>query len=263
MGLLDIEQMKGVTPMFEAKVALVTGAASGIGREVAQLYSANGARVVVSDISVEGGEETVSLIKESGGEAIFVKADVSKPSECEAMVEQALSHFGQLDIACNNAGITGEQNAVADYSLENWQQTIAINLSGVFYCMKYEIPAMLKAGGGSIVNVASILGLVAFAGAPAYVASKHGVIGLTASAAVEYGKQNIRVNAVSPGFIRTPMIADMESDQETHAHLVSLHPIGRLGEPEEVAELIIWLSSDKASFITGAAYPADGGYLAH
>jgi NAD(P)-dependent dehydrogenase (short-subunit alcohol dehydrogenase family) len=249
--------------MFDGKVALVTGGASGIGRKIAQLYSANGAKVVVSDIAVEGGEETVSRIQEQGGEAFFVKADVSKPADCESLVQQTLEHFGRLDFACNNAGITGEQNSVADYSLESWQQVIDINLSSVFYCMKYQIPAMLKSGGGSIVNMASILGLVAFAGAPAYVASKHGVIGLTATAAVEYGAQNIRINAVSPGFIRTPMIAEMEQDEEMNAQLVSLHPVGRLGEPEEVAELVIWLSSDKASFITGVAYPVDGGYLAH
>ncbi len=249
--------------MFDGKVALVTGAASGIGRKIAQLYAAYGAQVIVSDIAEEGGKETVRLINEPGGEAIFVRADVSKPSDCESLVQQTLNQFGHLDMACNNAGITGEQNRLADYSIDDWQRVIAINLSSVFYCMKYEIPAMMKAGGGSIVNMASILGLVAFKGAPAYVASKHGIIGLTASAAVEYGQENIRVNAVSPGFIRTPMIEEMEQDKEMYENLVSLHPIGRLGEPGEIAELVIWLSSDKASFITGAAYPADGGYLAH
>jgi NAD(P)-dependent dehydrogenase (short-subunit alcohol dehydrogenase family) len=249
--------------MFNGKVALVTGGASGIGRQIARLYAAHGAKVVVSDIAEEGGKDTARLINEPGGEAVFVKADVSKPADCESLVQQTLNHFGRLDCACNNAGITGEQNSVADYSLEGWQQVIDINLSSVFYCMKYQIPAMLKSGGGSIVNMASILGLVAFAGAPAYVASKHGVVGLTATAAVEYGTQNIRINAVSPGFIRTPMIAEMEQDEEMHAQLVGLHPLGRLGEPEEVAELVIWLSSDKASFVTGVAYPVDGGYLAH
>jgi NAD(P)-dependent dehydrogenase (short-subunit alcohol dehydrogenase family) len=248
--------------MFDGKVAVVTGAASGIGREIARLYGAHGAKVVVSDISVEGGEETVRLIKEAGGEAIFVRADVSEPSDCEALVQKTLEHFGHLHIACNNAGIAGAQGFVADYGIDDWQRVIAINLSSVFYCMKYQIPAMLEAGGGAIVNIASILGLVGFAGAPAYVASKHGVVGLTAAAAVEYGAQNIRINAVSPGFISTAMTSDLEADKEMNEQLISLHPIGRLGRAEEVAELVIWLSSDKASFVTGAAYPVDGGYLA-
>ncbi len=248
--------------MFEGKVALVTGAASGIGRKTAELYSANGARVIVSDIDVDGGEETTALIRESGGEAFFVKADVAKPSECEALVDAAVDHFGRLDFACNNAGVTGEDNPTAAYSVESWQWVIEVNLSGIFYCMKYEIPAILESGGGAIVNMASILGLVAFAGAPAYVASKHGVVGLTASAAVEYAGQNLRINSVGPGFIRTPMISDLEEDSNMKKQLIDLHPIGRLGEAEEVAELVIWLSSDKASFVTGAYYPVDGGYLA-
>ncbi len=248
--------------MFEGKVALVTGAASGIGRETAELYSQNGARVIVSDIDEEGGQQTTDVIQRHGGEAAFVMADVSRPSQCEALIEETLKRFGRLDFACNNAGVTGEQNPTAEYGLESWQRVVEINLSGVFYCMKYEIPAMQRSGGGSIVNMASILGLVAFAGAPAYVASKHGVVGLTASAAVEYGKENIRINSVGPGFIRTPMISDLEEDPEMHAQLVSMHPIGRLGEPQEVAELVMWLSSDKASFVTGAYYPVDGGYLA-
>lgn len=247
---------------FSGKVALVTGAASGIGRSTAQLYARDGAKVVVSDIDEAGGQETVRLIEDAGGEALFVKTDVSNPADCQAMVRQAVERFGRLDYACNNAGIGGEQNPTADYSVEGWQKLIGINLSGVFYSMKYEIPEMLKVGGGAIINVASILGRVAFVGAPAYVSAKHGVVGLTRDAAIEYGQQGIRVNAVCPGFIRTPMIAALEEDEETYNQLVSLHPIGRLGEPEEVAELIIWLSSDKASFVTGSCYAVDGGYLA-
>lgn len=247
---------------FSEKVALVTGSASGIGRTTAQFYAREGARVVVSDVDTEGGNETVDMIKSDNGEAVFVKADVSSPEDCEKLVQSAVEEFGRLDFACNNAGIAGEQNPTADYSIEGWQRMISINLSGAFYCMKYEIPAMLESDGGSIVNVASILGRVAFAGAPAYVTAKHGMVGLTQNAAVEYGESGIRVNAIGPGFISTPLISALEEDKETNAQLVALHPIGRLGRPEEVAELIIWLSSDKASFVTGSYYPIDGGYLA-
>jgi len=248
--------------ILEGKVALVTGGASGIGRKVAAYYARDGAKVVVSDLDQKGGEETVDLIKKSGGQAVFIGADVSKASDCEQLVAATVEEFGQLDIACNNAGIGGEQNPTADYSLEDWEKVISVNLSGVFYSMKYEISAMLDSNGGAIVNMSSILGQVGFQGAPAYVSAKHGMVGLTKTAALEYGKQSIRVNAVGPAFIRTPLISELEKDEETLQGLIGLHPIGRLGEPEEVAELVSWLSSDKASFVTGSYYPVDGGYLA-
>ncbi len=247
---------------FTGKVALVTGAASGIGESIALLYAKNGARVVVSDIDDPGGQETVDAITKAGGEAVHFHADVSKPDDCMRLVGQTLARYDRLDFACNNAGIGGEQNPVAQLSVEGWDQTLAINLSGVFYCMRYEIQAMLKNGGGSIVNMASILGQVGFAGAAAYVSAKHGVVGLTQTAALEYSKMGIRVNAVGPAFIRTPMIESVTADAGATQAVTAAHPIGRLGQPDEVAELVIWLSSDKASFVTGNYYPADGGYLA-
>jgi NAD(P)-dependent dehydrogenase (short-subunit alcohol dehydrogenase family) len=245
------------------KVAVVTGAGSGIGRACAEFYARDGARVVVSDVNEAGSQETVSLIEAAGGDATFIPADVTNPADCEALVSRTLEIYGRLDAACNNAGVGGEQAPTADYSVEDWQQVLDVNLSGVFYCMKYQIPAMLQSdGGGAIVNMASILGKVAFANSPAYVAAKHGVVGLTKNAAIEYATQNIRVNAVGPAFIKTPLIAELEEDPDTYQLLVSLHPMGRLGTSEEVAELVVWLSSDRASFVTGAYYAVDGGYLA-
>lgn len=248
--------------MLKDKVALITGGASGIGRAVALAWAREGAKVVISDVDRDGGEETAEQVRAAGSEALFAAADVGKPEDCEALVQRAVQKFGRLDIACNNAGIGGAQAPTADYPLDAWAQVIAINLSGVFYGMKYQLPAMLKNGGGAIVNMASILGAVGFAGSPAYSAAKHGVLGLTQATALEYSAQGVRVNAVGPGFIHTPMISALEENQAVNDMLVAAHPIGRLGRAEEVAELVLWLSSSKASFVTGAYYPVDGGYLA-
>jgi NAD(P)-dependent dehydrogenase (short-subunit alcohol dehydrogenase family) len=246
--------------LLENKVAIVTGAGSGIGKAVSLLYAKEGAKIVVSDIDEKGGNETVSEIKALGGEAIFVKADTSKPDDNKNVVELAVKTFGGLHIAVNNAGIGGPISPVGEYPIDGWDKTISINLSGVFYGLRYQIPAMISSGGGSIVNMASILGKVGAKGSAAYVAAKHGVIGLTEAAALEYADQKIRINAVGPGYINTPLLESL--DDATMKALVGLHPIGRLGNVEEVAELALWLNSEKASFVTGAYYNVDGGYLA-
>ncbi|MBN8788289.1 MAG: SDR family oxidoreductase [Terrimonas sp.] len=241
------------------KTALVTGAGSGIGKAVAELYARLGAKVVVSDVNEAHGQEVVSQIKSAGGEAVFIKADVSDAAACEALIAGTVKQYGSLDIACNNAGIGGEANFIADMSIEGWNKVIAVNLNSVFYCMKYELQQMLRQGKGAIVNMASILGQVGFATASGYVAAKHGVVGLTQNAAIEYAAKGIRTNAVGPAFINTPLLDNM--DAAAKQMLVSLHPIGRLGEANEVAELVAWLSSDKASFVNGSYYAVDGGYL--
>ena len=250
---------------LEGKTALVTGGGSGIGRAASLAYAKDGAGVVVADVNVEGGEETVQLIKETGGEAILVHADVSKPEDTQAMVAQAVETFGSLDCAFNNAGIGGgkERHLTADYLEDDWDRVMSINLKGVWLCMKAEIPQMMKQGKGAIVNTASIAGLVGLSGTVAYVAAKHGVTGLTKAAAMEYAKSGIRVNAVCPGYIQTPLVQGIFDEIDGYRERVaSRHPMDRLGEPEEIAQAVLWLSSDSASFVTGHNMAVDGGYVA-
>ena len=249
-----------MSSILESKVALVTGAGSGIGRAVAIGYAAAGARVVVSDINREGGEQTVALIRQAGGDALFVLANTSLPLDNEALVAATVKHYGALHIACNNAGVSAPPADIGDYEIENWDQVIGVNLSGVFYGMRYQLPALLASGGGAIVNMASILGQVATRQNSAYVAAKHGVVGLTKAAALEYATRGIRVNSVGPGYIDTPLLQTMS--EEARAPLIAQHPIGRLGTSAEVAELVVWLSSDLASFVTASYYAVDGGLLA-
>jgi len=246
---------------FQDRVAIVTGGSFGIGRATAIAFAKRGAKVVVVDWVKD--DETINAIKGLGGEALFYKCDVSNESEVRMMVEKTIETYGRLDFAFNNAGIEGEQGITAECSSENWNRTIGVNLTGVWLCMKYELEAMIKAGKGAIVNCASIAGLVGFQGLPAYVASKHGVVGLTKTTALEYVKQGIRVNAVCPGVIKTPMIDRFTGkDKVAEKQYEDMEPIGRMGEPEEVAEAVIWLCSDEASFVTGNAMAVDGGWIA-
>jgi NAD(P)-dependent dehydrogenase (short-subunit alcohol dehydrogenase family) len=246
--------------ILDNKVALVTGAGSGIGLAIAELYAKEGAKVIVSDINEEHGKEAVEKIKSQGGEASFVKADTSNAEEVEALVKSTVEIYGKLDIACNNAGIGGEQELTGDYSLDSWRKVLSVNLDGVFYGCKYQLEQMDKDGGGVIVNIASIHGMVAAPLSSAYTSAKHAVVGLTKNIGAEYGQKNIRCNAVGPAYIETPLLESASGDMKEA--LIAKHPMGRLGKPEEVAELVLFLSSEKSSFMTGGYYLVDGGYTA-
>lgn len=248
---------------MKGKTAIVTGGGNGIGRATCKLLAKRGVSVLVSDIDAESGEKVVQEIEADGGEASFKKCDVSSQEQVEEMVEFTIDTYGELDFAVNNAGVEGKREDVVNCSAENWNFVVDINLTGVWHCMKYEIPAMLESGGGSIVNNASIAGLVGFDHLPAYVASKHGVVGLTKAAALDYSDQGIRVNSICPGVIETEMVARaFEETPEVRDAIVESKPMARLGQPEEMAEVIAWLCSDSSSFVTGQALAADGGYVA-
>jgi NAD(P)-dependent dehydrogenase (short-subunit alcohol dehydrogenase family) len=265
---LRTHQSMGGTNMpgrLDGKVALVTGGASGIGRATALTFAREGAKLSMADMNEEGGQQIVHMITENGGEAIFVQVDVSRATEVEAMISKTVETYGQLDCAFNNAGTEGTTMvSTVDYKEEDWNRVLRINLTGVWLCMKYEITHMLKQGGGAIVNTASVAGLVGLAGRSAYVASKHGVVGITRTAALEYARQGIRVNCVCPGYIRTPMVAYVLQHEgaELEQRMVAREPLGRLGAPEEVAAAVVWLCSDAASFVTGHTMTVDGGYVA-
>ena len=249
--------------MFEGKVALVTGAGGGIGRATALAFAREGARVVASDIDGAGGDETARLVADAGGGAVHVACDVTRPGEVGALVGAAVDAFGRLDCAHNNAGVEGAYARTADCDEEDFDRTCAVNLKGVYLCLKSEIAHMLGAGGGAIVNTASVAGVEGAKNLPAYVASKHGVMGLTRTAALEYATRGIRVNAVCPGPIRTRMLeAIMEENPRMEPAMIAAVPMRRLGAPEEIAEAVVWLCSDRASYVTGQGLVVDGGFTA-
>lgn len=245
------------------KVALVTGAGSGIGRASALAFAREGAKVVLSDISIEGGEATGQVIRDAGGEATFVYADVAQAGDVATLIDTAVHRYGRLDCAFNNAGIKGPIAPVAEVTEEDWHRTLAVNLTGVWLCMKHELAQMLQQESGVIVNCSSVAGLVGFRGSAAYVASKHGIVGLTKTAALDCAQAGIRVNAVCPGVVQTPMIERFTGGSPAaKAELIAMEPMGRLGTADEVAEAVIWLCSPAASFITGHALVVDGGFVA-
>lgn len=246
---------------FKNKVAIVTGGASGIGKAIAQELASSGAHVLVADLDDAGANDVATGIVKAGGSAKAMQVNVADAVEVELMVQTAKSTFGALHLAVNNAGIGGPAAATGDYPLDGWHNVINVNLNGVFYGLRYEIPAIIASGGGAIVNMASILGSVGFASASAYVAAKHAVVGLTKVAAMEYAKHGVRINSVGPGFIDTPLLSK-HLDEPTLNVIRGMHPIGRLGTSEEVAALTTFLLSESASFITGSYHLVDGGYVA-
>ena len=250
--------------ILDGKVALITGAGSGIGRATSKIFAREGAKLVLADVVEAGGNETLKMVKDAGANAVFIKCDVTKWSDASAAVAKAVETYGRLDCAHNNAGIEGASALTHECTEENWNRVISINLTGVWLCMKAEIAQMLKQGGnGAIVNTSSGAGLAGVRGMPAYVASKHGVAGLTRAAALEYGRQNIRINAVCPGPIRTPMLGRLLTNRpDAEQRFARSEPLKRLGEPEEIGEAVAWLCSNHASYVTGLPMPVDGGFMA-
>jgi NAD(P)-dependent dehydrogenase (short-subunit alcohol dehydrogenase family) len=249
--------------IFDGKVAIVTGGSFGIGRAAAVAFAARGAKVMVADWFEDKDNTTLKQIKATGGQGVFIKCDVSKSEDVRSMVEKAIASYDRLDFAFNNAGIEGATADTHECTEENWDKTININLKGIWLCMKHEIPHMLHQGKGAIVNCASVAGLIGFSGLPAYVVSKHGVVGLTKTAALENAKKNIRINAVCPGIIHTDMMDRLTGlDKEVEKQFINMEPVGRMGNPEEVAEAVMWLCSDAASFVTGHSMTVDGGWIA-
>jgi NAD(P)-dependent dehydrogenase (short-subunit alcohol dehydrogenase family) len=249
--------------LLQGKIALITGAAKGIGRVSAEVFGEHGAKLVLADVDVDGGEATAQSIRKAGGEAIFLRTDVASSSDVQALVAKAIEHYGRLDCALNNAGIDGQMSLTGDCTEENFDHVVAVNLRGVFLCMKYALRPMLAQGSGAIVNVSSVAGLKGFMALSPYVAAKHGVVGLTRAAALEYAPRGIRINALCPGVIRTPMLDDaVAQGLMTEEQLIAMEPIGRMGESREIAEAAAWMCSDKASFMLGHALVVDGGIMA-